>query len=84
MESTITLRSVAQRAAVKEVAPVPQKPLKKNNIVEITVYVDGREQHMRFAIPLGSSLIGSQRTEAAMTNIFTTMLYERFGKVTPV
>lgn len=84
MESTITLRSVAQRAAVKDIAPIPQKSLKKNNLVEITVYVDGREQHMQFSIPLGSSLIGSQRTESRIANIFTTMLYERFGKVTRV
>lgn len=68
--ATITLNSIKRKA-----------PVKKHNVVEITVYLDGQEYWMAYSIPMSGSIIGSQKNKAGIENMFHQALTDKFGRV---
>lgn len=80
MSGKIDLASIAAKAAGAKVEPVPA-PKPKNNRVEVSVYVDGREFRTAWTVPMLSSMTAGERSEDRLRVTVGELLAQRFGRV---
>jgi len=85
IEGTISLKK-RNPQTVLPISPLPiiparqKAPVKKNNVVEIIVHLDGIEHRFDYAVPLSSQLMSAQRGKSYLGELFCQLLSQRFGK----
>ncbi len=85
--STITLRKpeeppkqyVGELYKPKETV---KPPAKKDNQIDVTVHLDGKHYEMSFQVSMSNQLMSGQKNSAYMTELFSKMLMDKFGKAT--
>jgi len=75
--NTITLSGIRSKQSIPEIHKQPQK---KNDQIELTVYLDGEEYSMSFRVPISAQLMSGQKNKLAMGLLLKQVLEHRFGR----
>lgn len=63
----------------KPIEVIAPKPV-KHDVMDIAVHIDGEKYEMSFKVAMSTSLMGSQKNKARITEIIRDMIKAKFGK----